>query len=148
MFFDISILTYKKFRKVIPTKFDLIGFPQWVLDREQLDIVLLVTNYPSDCLATCDGVIQSESMLQNPDQSQASCHPPYAARHTSTEGFVRFNICQSTNQTKELIKMQNQRTLMPHIKANIDRNKNMNFHNFFIQKSFLQPFGFRIYIRL
>ena len=113
-------------------RFDLIGFPQWVLDREQLDIVLLVTNYPSDCLATCDGVIQSESMLQNPDQSQASCHPPYAARHTSTEGFVRFNICQSTNQTKELIKMQNQRTLMPHIKANIDRNKNMNFPNFLI----------------
>ena len=81
---------------------------------------------------------------KNPDQSQASCHPPWA-RHTSTEGFVRFNICQSTNQTKELIKMQNQRTLMPHIKANIDRNKNMNFQNFLICSFML---NFRIYIRL
>lgn len=81
-----------------------------------------------------------------PSQVSSYSHP--FSRHTSTEGFVRFNIWQSTNQTKELIKMQNQRTLMPHIKANIDRNKNMNFHNFLIQKSFLQPFGFRIYIRL
>ena len=82
------------------------------------------------------------------DQWQAKCHHTPIGRHTSTQGFVRFNIWQSTNQTKELIKMQNQRTLMPHIKANIDRNKNMNFHNFLIQKSFLQPFCFRIYTRL
>ena len=66
MFFDISILTFKKCQNgnINPSRFDLIGFPQWVLDREQLDIVLLVTNYPSDCLATCDGLSQSESMLQ------------------------------------------------------------------------------------
>ena len=83
-------------------RFDLIGFPQWVLDREQLDIVLLVTNYPSDCLATCDGVSQSESMLQNPDQSQASCHPPYAALITHQQKalsgltFARVQIKQKS----------------------------------------------------
>ena len=88
------------------------------------------------------------SCYKKDDQWQAKCHHTSIGRHTSTQGFVRFNIWQSSNQTKELIKMQNHRTLMPHIKANIDRNKNMNFHNFLIQKSFLQPFGFRIYIRL
>ena len=81
----------------VTISFDLIVSLWWVLDREQLDIVLLVTNYPSDTrghMGRCPPIKVSRYI--QPDQSESPCHPP-VSRHVTHQqkGFVRFNICQS-----------------------------------------------------